>query len=135
MSSKKTEYVDRIEQIVEKYPEYHPDAYRFILSGLNFTIKEIGKPGHVTGQDLSRGIMSHANEEFGPMARTVFDHWGLQETLDFGKIVYNMIEAQLMSRQETDTIEDFKDVVDFDEYFSEPYDYLSGLKKKKEKAV
>jgi uncharacterized repeat protein (TIGR04138 family) len=48
------------------------------------------------------------------MAKAVFRHWGVQGTADFGEIVFNMIEAGLMGKTETDSREDFHNVYDFD---------------------
>jgi uncharacterized repeat protein (TIGR04138 family) len=48
------------------------------------------------------------------MAKVVFRHWGITVTNDFGEIVFNMIEAVLMSRSEQDNRSDFDNVYDFD---------------------
>ena len=37
------------------------------------------------------------------MARTVFRQWGIQRTDDFGDMVFNLVEAGLMSKTEQDT--------------------------------
>ena len=68
---------------------------------------------HVSGRDLVYGISEFALDRFGPMARTVFDHWGIQQTRDFGEIVFNLVEGNLMSRTDDDCIDDFDEVFDF----------------------
>jgi uncharacterized repeat protein (TIGR04138 family) len=45
----------------------------------------------------------------------------VRETLDWGKIVFLLVDAGLLKRQETDTIEDFEDGFDLDEAFVHSY--------------
>jgi len=47
----------------------------------------------------------------------VFHIWGVRTTADFGNIVYNLVEAEMMSRSEEDSREDFNDVYEFREVF------------------
>ena len=42
----------------------------------------------------------------------------MRRTCDFGRIVFAMIDAGVMSKTSSDTIEDFQAVYDFDEAFS-----------------
>ncbi len=73
---------------------------------------------HVTGQELARGIADYGRDRFGPLARAVFAHWGIRETLDFGHIVFSLVDNGLMGRTDEDSLEDFRDVYDFDEAFA-----------------
>ncbi len=118
------EFLQKIGGIVKKHKEYKTEAYHFVMAGLNFTLTRLGVHRHLTGQELSLGIRDYAFQQFGPLARTVLEYWGIKETFDFGKIVYYLIDAQLMTKTEEDRIEDFKDVYDFDEAFKTNYDYL-----------
>jgi uncharacterized repeat protein (TIGR04138 family) len=47
----------------------------------------------------------------------VFDVWGVRKTADFGNMVFNLVEAQMMSRSEEDSREDFDDVYEFRQVF------------------
>jgi uncharacterized repeat protein (TIGR04138 family) len=49
------------------------------------------------------------------MARTVFRLWGINRTDDFGEIVFNLVEANLMSKTDNDSRDDFRDVYDLDQ--------------------
>ena len=51
------------------------------------------------------------------MAKTVLQHWGITQTADFGNIVFNMIEAGLLSKTADDTHHDFDAVYDFETAF------------------
>ena len=50
------------------------------------------------GPELLGGVRDLALQEFGLMARTVFRMWGVNSTADFGEIVFNLIDAGLMSK-------------------------------------
>ncbi len=60
------------------------------------------------------------------MARQVLSHWGIQCTEDIGRIVFLLIDAGLLMRQESDRIEDFEAVYDFAEAFDAGYPW-SGI--------
>jgi uncharacterized repeat protein (TIGR04138 family) len=55
------------------------------------------------------------------MARTVFRMWGINRTDDFGEIVFNLVEANLMSKTARDDRRDFHDVYDLDEALVKGY--------------
>ena len=110
-------FLTKIEGILEKDPSYKFEAYTFVLAALHDTVSGLKKPRHISGQELSEGIRKYALDQFGPMAKTVLHHWGIRVTLDFGKIVFALIDAGLLSKQPGDTLEDFGKVYDFDEAF------------------
>jgi uncharacterized repeat protein (TIGR04138 family) len=96
---------------------YRLGAYVFVLSGLEFCMTQIGEKRHVTGQELSVGLLTFAHRQFGPLVKSVFDYWGIEATDDFGYIVYNMIDIGVMSRQSGDRLEDFFGVADVGAFF------------------
>jgi uncharacterized repeat protein (TIGR04138 family) len=57
------------------------------------------------------------------MASTVFQHWGIKNSLDFGHIVFNMVQEGILSKTETDSLEDFRDSVFFDNLFDHAAGY------------
>lgn len=62
-----------------------------------------------------------ATELFGPLAAQVWRSWGVHSTLDWGNMVFLLVEEEKLSRNEEDTIDDFREDFDFDEVFVEPY--------------
>ncbi|MCX5708119.1 MAG: hypothetical protein NTY14_03960, partial [Candidatus Omnitrophica bacterium] len=106
-----------INEICVRDQRYKPDSYEFVMQALNFTQKEFKKEGHISGQELLEGIRKFALEQYGPMAKTVLQHWGITRTADFGNIVFNMIGQKLLSKTESDTQRDFDDVYDFETAF------------------
>ena len=117
---------DRIRrEIIESGQDtrYRLEAYLFVMSGLEFFLTQLGEKRHVTGQELSRGLLLFAHKQFGPLASSIFKNWGIRRTNDMGHIVYNLISIHIMSRQPEDRLEDFFDVCDIDEFFAGQQDY------------
>jgi uncharacterized repeat protein (TIGR04138 family) len=110
-------YHKKIEGILEKDSSYKFEAYTFVLAALHDTVSSLKKPRHITGQELALGLRKYALDQFGPMAKAVLHHWGMRQTLDFGKIVFALIDVQLLSKQPEDKLEDFEKVYEFDEAF------------------
>jgi uncharacterized repeat protein (TIGR04138 family) len=119
----------KLEEVVRKNPRYAYEAYEFMFQALHHTQKMLGREPpdapedadavaphhHVSGPELLEGIRNLALREFGFMARTVFHLWGIDRTDDFGEIVFNLVEAELMSKTAEDEREDFRGVYDLDE--------------------
>ena len=55
------------------------------------------------------------------MARTVFRIWGINQTADFGEIVFNLVQANLMSKTNEDQRADFENVYDLDKVLVQDY--------------
>ena len=113
-------------QILGKDARYSRDAYVFLREGLDFTQKLISKENrgatrHVTGQELLDGLRQFALQEFGPMAQTVLEEWGLTQCSDFGNIVFNMVEIGLLAKTDKDSHDDFQTGYDFTDAFCKPY--------------
>ena len=111
-----------------EYGAYPPEAYDFVQQGLSYTVQEIhgrsNKPRasrHVCGQQLCEGIRQFALNQYGMLAATVLRLWNIHATLDFGRIVFALIEAGQMQKTDDDTIEDFRNVFDFKTAFESEY--------------
>jgi uncharacterized repeat protein (TIGR04138 family) len=103
---------------------YRLEAYQFLLNALNYTVKsreKQGLKGHVTGGELLGGIREFGLREYGFLARTVFEQWGVRETDDFGEIVFELVEAEVLSKQDTDRKQDFAKLYDFGDAFEGPF--------------
>jgi uncharacterized repeat protein (TIGR04138 family) len=115
-----------LEKILAKDSRYSRDAYGFIREALDFTQKHISRENrdavrHISGQELLDGIRRFGLQQFGPMAVTVFEDWGITRCGDFGEIVFNMVEAGLLAKTEKDSREDFQNGYDFTEAFRKPF--------------
>ena len=124
----KQNFAEAVDEILRKDSRYDRDSYYFVREGLDFTLKMLKKSAHaqqahrhVSGQELLEGLRRYALDEFGPMAKTVLDHWGVRKCADFGEIVFNLVEKGVLGKTEQDRLEDFKSGYDFDEAFVKPY--------------
>ncbi len=107
--------------ILAKDSRYARDAYLFLRDALDFTKSTVRERLHVTGQELLGGIRSYALVQFGPMARTVLEEWGVTRCEDFGEIVFNLVDAGLLSKTASDSREDFQGGYTFEEAFRRPF--------------
>ncbi len=112
------EILDRLQ---ERNPRFDPRAYVFVLAALHSVIHTLDEPRHISGRELSEGVRRLAIERFGPMARSVLEHWGIHCTEDLGEIVFALVEQGILIKQEEDRLEDFVDVFDFEEAFELNY--------------
>lgn len=114
-----------LETILAKDSRYTRDAYLFVRDALDFTqkaaLRERREGFHVTGQELLAGVREYALAQFGPMAITVLEEWGITRCEDFGEIVFNVVEAGLFSKTDTDSREDFKNGYTFENAFRKPF--------------
>jgi uncharacterized repeat protein (TIGR04138 family) len=125
MSEKSFQFVELLKQD----QRYKVEAYQFVREALQYaqevlTMPPQPTPGkgnktehHLTGQQLCEAIRIYAVEQFGYMAKTVLNSWGVHSTGDFGEIVYNLIRIEEMRKSKNDRREDFDDLYDFDHAF------------------
>jgi len=106
-----------VEEICAADQRYKPDAYEFVMQALHFTQNKFKRETHVSGRELLDGIREFAIEQYGPMVKTVLSHWGITKTEDFGNIVFNMVDRKLLSKTEEDSINDFRNIYDFEAVF------------------
>lgn len=131
-----------IVQMAQEDKRFKLDAYLFVFEVLDFAQQELrmgrkapseplpstvpGQPEkpvgrHVTGQELCEAIRQYAVQQYGYMAKTVLNNWGVYTTRDFGEIVFNLIRIGQMSKTAEDRLEDFENVYDFQTVFVEQF--------------
>jgi len=128
-SMQNPDFSEIVALICKEDPRFDRRAYEFVRLGLDNTVKELRKRDteraeksrHVTGPELLEGLRAYALDQFGPLAKTVLNAWGITRCRDFGDIVFNLIEYNVFSKTENDRREDFADVFDFDEAFVKPF--------------
>ncbi len=115
--------------ICKEDARYDRKAYTFIREGLDHAVKELKKKDaersrqslHITGAELLTGIRVYALDQFGPLAITVLNSWGVQRCGDMGEIVFNLIEYNVFSKTENDRREDFGEIYTFEDAFVKPF--------------
>jgi uncharacterized repeat protein (TIGR04138 family) len=108
-------------RLAERDGRYKEKAYLFVLKALEHSVAKLPERRHVTGRELLDGIRELATATYGPTAPLVLEHWGVGQTLDFGRIVFALVEAGVLSRTDEDSLEDFRSVFDFKEEFVQKY--------------
>ena len=120
------QFEQSVVSIIRREGRYDAHAYFFLKDSLDFTLKRVmeetgGKGRHVSGKELLEGFRDLALEQFGPMAATLMDEWGVMECRDVGNMVFLLIEEQVFGRQESDKPEDFDSAFDFRKALREPF--------------
>ncbi len=126
------EKIQPIVELLQQDQRFHIEAYQFVREALAYAqeilkMSEGNEEGenHITGQQLCEAIRQYALEQYGFLAQTVLNSWGVHRTGDFGEIVYNLIRIKHMKKSPEDRREDFDDCYDFATGF-QPVFELSG---------
>lgn len=122
-----TSAMKQLREIALQDGRYNIYSYFFLFEALRFAQVKYQRKKHVSGKELLDGIKDLALERFGPMSKNVLEHWGVSTTDDFGEIVFLLVKAGLLSRTDSDSIEDFHEVYSFDEVFIKDYKYGSRV--------
>lgn len=122
------QFADEIlDQLQERNPRFDTRAYFFVLAALHSVIHSLDEPRHISGKELAEGVRHMALERFGPMARSVLEHWGIHATEDVGGVVFALVEQGILIKQDGDRPEDFADVFDFEEVFELNYPWEARI--------
>lgn len=104
---------------------YPLEAYGFLHEGMSRSVQEVhgkeapaGERNHVTGKQICMALKDLAMEKWGLLAPAVLGKWNIHTTLDFGNMVYLLIDHSFMHKTDEDSLEDFRDVYDFNEAFA-----------------
>jgi len=124
---RKTTFEEAVAQILKEDPRYAPEAYHFIRDALDFTTRSLKKPTegpgrHVSAAELLEGIRQYALKEYGPLAMTVLQAWGIRQCADFGQIVFNLVNKKFLGKTDDDSARDFDRGYDFAAAFRAPFE-------------
>ena len=116
-----------VERIVRQGSDYSADAYYFVKDALTYTQEKLSRnrkrksSRHVSGREFSEGVRQYVLEEFGPLGFFVLAEWGIHSCEDLGEIVFELVQAELLTKTDQDSREDFAGVFDFWEALVHPY--------------
>ena len=116
---------DILARLRERGDSYDERAYLFVLASIEFLQGKLPERRHVSGPEVTHACRDFAQEQFGLMARSVLEHWGVRGTEDFGRIVYSLVGVGVLVTQAGDKVEDFHGVYTFDQAFDESYVWQS----------
>lgn len=101
------EAAEKISSIIAGDRRYKADAYGFVLDALANASLEQAAPRHLSAAELLQSMREFARRSFGEFDRDIFSEWGINSASDFGNIVYNLIDAELLFANENDRRSDF----------------------------
>jgi uncharacterized repeat protein (TIGR04138 family) len=119
---------DDLVRVLARDSRYTIQAYAFVFEALEYTkslkkrsrVRSRGRSApsrHVTGRELCEGARRLALENYGLMALTVLNLWGIRSTSDLGEVVYNLIASGELEKTPSDARSDFDNVFDFETAF------------------
>jgi uncharacterized repeat protein (TIGR04138 family) len=119
-------FSEAVEIVLAQDPRYGRDAYSFLREVLSGTMKRRGKTkkdmeAHVSAAEILEVFRLHALKEFGPMALTVLAYWGIYTPTDIGNMVFALVDAKFLTKNEEDTVDSFRVGPPFEEIFSQPF--------------
>ena len=122
----KPTFEQAVSLLVEADDRYAVDAYCFLRDTVDVASEEArqkndGEFRHVRGPEILEAFRKLGLARFGPMAKTVFDEWGVRTCEDVGEMVFVLIDAGIFGKSEEDSLEDFKAIYDFEQAFVEPF--------------
>lgn len=98
-----------IQEIADKAP-CTPLAAQLIVTGLVLARERSGlkgvRPGHVTPQQLCSAILETA-KDYGPSLAATLQAAGVERSEDIGRIIFSLIEQEMLSKQEGESVADF----------------------------
>ncbi len=117
---------DAVKKIRLTETRFSPPAYEFVRRSLDHALQRLGrtdqkKPAHVRGEELLESFRALALQEFGPMAKTVLNDWGISTCTEVGEVVFRLVQHGILGKSETDKIDDFQEIYTFREAFECPF--------------
>ena len=115
-----------IAKLREENHKFSPAAYHFIRRALDHALRkfkreDMDRPAHVSGKELLEGFRDLALEEYGPLAKTVLEDWGITQCHEVGEVVFQLVRMGVLGKNDHDVIEDFEELWTFAEAFDAPF--------------
>jgi uncharacterized repeat protein (TIGR04138 family) len=112
---------EAVRHIRETDESFGPEAYLLVMEALDHTMTVLGEHRHVTASELLDGFCAHAKRKYGVLALAVVERWGIGSASDIGRIVYQLVDAGVLRKQDSDRFEDFDGGCDLKEKLEDAY--------------
>jgi uncharacterized repeat protein (TIGR04138 family) len=116
-----SEFWTVVERIRAADDRYAGDAYAFVMDGLDHTVRALDERRHISAAELLEGLCGFARDRFGMLAFQVLQAWGIRSGSDVGEIVFQLVDAGILSRREEDTRADFDIPLDLKSALEDSY--------------
>jgi uncharacterized repeat protein (TIGR04138 family) len=105
---------EAVERIRAEDPRFAREAYGFLLLAVGATVQRLPaerradpERRHLSGTEVVRGLLAAGRREFGPLAATVFEEWGVRRSEDVGDMVFHLVAAGQLRKRPLDRRSDF----------------------------
>jgi len=112
--SQETVFRDAVDELRAQGSRFAREAYVFVVAALGETVRALPpsrladpRLRHLSGQELTAGVVRIARYEFGELAPMVFREWGVHRSEDVGEIVFELVREGHLQAREEDTMADF----------------------------
>jgi len=101
------------------------EAYELIFETLDWLASDpqrdflTREESHITGQQLTEAVFQFSLHNYGMMAKMVWKQLGIEKSEDIGDIIYELLDEEIMYKQDDDSKSDFDNVLTinrFDEF-------------------
>jgi len=114
MPTSEQSFWNAVDAIRARDPRYARPAFAFVMAALGHVVQALPEERradparrHLSGGELLDGLVTLARTEFGVLAPTVFEEWGVRRGEDVGQIVFDLVESGQLSARPEDSIADF----------------------------
>ncbi len=115
------DFWNAVKRIRAKDDQFNPDVYPFMMQALEHTLQRIGERRHISAKEFLEGLCVYSRERFGLLAHEVLTKWGINTAFHVGLAVFHLVEAGVLSKRESDRLEDFDMDIDLRRALGEKY--------------
>ena len=123
MNDPEKELRQRIETLAKTAGSFPVQLYLLVFEAINKALLNHRKTRlePITASELAKAMADIMQEQFGPFASHLLRQWGVHSTSEFGKAVYELVDANLLALNEGDSITDFDGLFPLLESLDEPF--------------
>lgn len=107
----KINITEKLEELASKRRKYRAAAYRFLYATAapetGLMDMDCMEPEHISLPRYYKALVKSARMRFGPLAYTVFDHWGLSTNADIATAMSYLLHEGLIQMSPSETPQDF----------------------------
>lgn len=107
------------EEAAQKNPKYPIAAYCYVekavMEAVHAQENTVGKDAFpVSGQFICAALKNQLLRDFGPAYLDVLHSWNIRNTIDFGNIVFTLVDIRCLHADKEDSLKDFAHVFDLE---------------------
>ena len=108
-----TRLYEFFKKISAQQKTYTIELFDLVYAGVISAQDLFANVRHVGAKEVCASIKELIYKKYGCMSRTVLEHYGAKDTMDFGKVIYLLIEGGMLASSPDDKLSDFEKTFDF----------------------